>query len=242
MNFACWICGAAANSREHRIKKSDLKLLFPNTSQQTPLCTREMNSEKIVSIGSLKSDKLKWKSRLCHDCNTNRTQNYDMAWMHLSTYLQTHTNLAITRIKLKNVFPGSINESMLNVHLFFNKVVGCLIADHPAPIPLQPFRTAILESLPNPYLYLGFGVLRKKAPNQAFITPMQALNAGGIIEFANCHYTVKQVFVDIVYTRRTEFLRVANDTWHPNTHAKILRLNTLRVNHQIFPRMRISYP
>ena len=62
---------------------------------------------------------------------------------------------------------------------------------------------------------------------------MQALVAGNEIEFANFHYNVKQVFVDIVYVRRREYLRVATNTWHPSMRSKLIRLSDFRVNHQI---------
>jgi len=37
----CWICEDIANSGEHIIKQSDLKQIFPKTSQQHPIYTQK---------------------------------------------------------------------------------------------------------------------------------------------------------------------------------------------------------
>jgi hypothetical protein len=230
----CWICGSPAASREHRVKRSDLKLIFPDVTPRTSIYTRDPNTDRIIHIGSLNSDKLKWNSKICHHCNTTRTQNADRAWMALSTYLQSHASREGT-LNTKKVFPGSTTRSLLNVHLFFNKLVGCLISDHPAPLSLAPFSQAIMHHNANPFLFLGFGILKKSRPNKAFITPMQARVARNEVEFANFHYNVKQVFVDIVYARDRKYLLVATNTWHPSMKSKYIRLSDFRVNHQIAP-------
>jgi hypothetical protein len=232
----CWICGNPANSGEHRAKASDLKMLFPEISQRSPIYTKNRQG-KIISIGSLKSDKLKWDAKICHECNTSRTQRYDLAWQKLSAYLQKESKLPKEqrpkeKIRLKNVFPGSINSSMLDVHLFFVKMFGCIIAEHNIPIELRSFSQAIVSRTPHPHVLLGFGILPSWTQNKAFITPVYPHHVGSAIEFACWYYMLRKVFVDVVYS--LPFYRpVATDTWHPRMNAKILRLSQLRTNQQV---------
>lgn len=231
----CWICGAHADSGEHRVKASDLKLLFPDVSQQKPIFTKDKDGN-IIAVGSLKSNKLKWESRLCHACNTTRTQPHDRAWEKLSTYLQT-VKPSAKRIKLSNVFPGSSKTSMVKVHLFFTKLFGCLIAEHAIPIPLEPFSDAILEGKPHPHLLLGFGILASQTKNKAFITPVQAMDLNNKTDkwtaFANFHYMIRKVFVDIVYATDRALMEDVKDVYHATDTGKILRLSRLRANQQV---------
>ena len=128
----CWICGNPADSREHGPKASDLKMLFPKVSQQSPIYTKNKEG-KIIRIGSLNSDKLKWDNKLCHTCNTTRTQRYDLAWQALSTYLQEESNRLKTEINFVDIFPEPSNNSMLDVHLYFVKMFGCIVVEHIIP-------------------------------------------------------------------------------------------------------------
>lgn len=232
----CWICGNPANSGEHRAKASDLKMLFRDVSQRSPIFTKDRQG-KIISIGSLKSDKLKWDAKICHECNTTTTQRYDLAWQKLSAYLQKESQRPEEqrpkeKIRLKNVFPGSVNSSMLDVHLFFVKMFGCIIAEHNIPIDLSPFSQALLGRVPHPHVLLGFGILPSWTKNKAFITPVNAFNVGGTVEFACWYYMVRKVFVDAVYSL-PRYRPIATDTWHPRMNARILRLSQLRTNQEL---------
>jgi hypothetical protein len=54
----CWICGARdARTREHKIKRTDLKQVFVDFDQANPLYW--MNEKQVKRVGSLKADILK---------------------------------------------------------------------------------------------------------------------------------------------------------------------------------------
>ena len=133
------------------------------------------------------------------------------------------------------MFPGSANSSMLNVHLFFVKMVGCIIAEHDIPIDLSVFSNSLRNRVPHSHVRLRFGILLNWNKNKAFITPVNAVNANEIVEFANWYYMVRKVFVDVVEFSRTKYLQVANDTRHPSMKGKFLYLGLFKVNHQIQP-------
>lgn len=232
-NIKCWICGQTANSGEHRLKATDLRHLFPRVSQSTPIYTKDHRG-KPKSIGSLKSDQLKWESKLCHQCNTARTQNYDRAWETLSDYLRKAPIGANTRsIRLDKVFPGSTNSSMLDVHLFFVKFLGCLIIEHQVPIPITFFAKSLLTGNSHPGVHLGFGTFpERKKRKTAYITPLQGCELNNQTQFANCQYMIGHVFVDIIYSISSEYLGVVSDKWHPSHSNKVLRLSKFRNNRQ----------
>jgi hypothetical protein len=228
----CWICNNPADSGEHRVKASDLKMLFSNVSQKSPIYTKNPQGQ-VIQIGSLKSKKLKWNARLCHKCNTTRTQRYDFAWQTLSDYLQRESRNPKARIKLKKVFPGSATSSMLDVHLFFVKMFGCIIAEHDIPINLSTFSNSLLNRVAHPHVRLGFGILSSWNKNKAFITPVNAVNVKNVVEFASWYYMVRKVFIDVVYSTQEKYIQVASDTWHPNMKGNLIHMSQFGVNHQI---------
>ncbi|MBI1363146.1 MAG: hypothetical protein GC134_04105 [Proteobacteria bacterium] len=72
----CWICKAnKATSGEHAIKKSDIKLAFPE-KQRLYFHTAEKKNIYIQGSNSVWLKPLK----ICPDCNNKRLQPYDKAW------------------------------------------------------------------------------------------------------------------------------------------------------------------
>lgn len=231
----CWICGANADSGEHRAKKSDLAMIFKNISQKKPLYAKSVpdGNEKIEKVGSLKSDKLKWDSRLCHDCNTNKTQPYDLAWEMLSAYLQNNQSSLrkSKKLKLHSAFPGSVKKSMLNVHLYFLKVFGCIISEHDVPIPIQPFSSCMLEKKAHPEVYMGIGFSEKvRKKNIITLTPIETVKNMNVVHFASWQYWVRDVFVDIMYSIDKKYMKVVREFWHPDNTQKVFSLSELKSN------------
>ena len=142
----CWICGEDANSGEHLIKASDLKSLFGQVTNRSPLYFHS-DAVRNQPIQGLKSDKLKFSSRICARCNNQRTQTHDHAWETLSNYIRSRQPPIQrgTVVRLDKAFPGSVRQSMLDVHLFFLKLFGCLIVEHSIPMDIAPFSEAILH-------------------------------------------------------------------------------------------------
>ena len=228
----CWICGESANTGEHRIKKSDLGLVFQNVSPEKPIYTKT-EFGKFVKIGSLDSDRFKSRAKICHHCNTTRSQPFDQAWKQLSKYLQANTKrLRIgDRISLHRVFPGSTKESMLNVHLYFLKIFGCLIIEHEIPTPIRPFSEAILNISEHSQVYIGIGFLPKlRSKNIVQISPVNTVfnNEEQLLHFASWQYIVKEAFVDVSFAHKPEYTRILRNIWQPSGVTKILKLSDIR--------------
>ena len=135
----CWICGDEADSREHLVKASDLRLFYGEISPKKPvfLHTEDMRN---IPLHSAKTNKIKTENKvLCRRCNDTRTAPYDESWSVLLKYLHSNWKLVKSnkRIRLQRVFPGRVKRNSLNIHLYFVKLFGCRIVDSQMPIDIS---------------------------------------------------------------------------------------------------------
>lgn len=214
----CWICGNFANSGEHKLKASDLKGLFGNISQQKPLFLHTQ-TKRNLKVGSIKrSDALKSKALLCHNCNTNLTAPYDKAWEILSKHLRSAKGLRKgSVVKISKVFPGSTKTGMLHVHLYFVKLFGCAIKELAIPIDIGPFQKALLSGTAHPKIQISIGVNGSMATGSSDLE-MASLN--GKPAFATWFYVVGSIAANVMYSESTERRQGLVDSWHPSTISK----------------------
>lgn len=192
-------------------------------------------------MGSVKSDRFKSKAKICNTCNSSVTQPYDLAWEKLSSYLRGNF-LRIAKsekIDLSKVFPGATNRALLNIHLYFVKLFGCLVVEHAIPIDITPFAHAVKTRTAHKNIYLAFGprlgVVKHKF---AGITPINAVSKDGVPVFASWFYTVGDLAVDVIYSAEPEYLCVVRNFWHPAQTGKTLRLS--RFKHNLSPQRNIA--
>ena len=222
----CWICGSPATSGEHIIKASDLRMVFGHVSQSEPLFLSN-GTARNQRIPGIRSDKLKYSTLLCAPCNNERTQGHDRAWERLLAYLLNRKPAikAGDIIKLEKVFPGRSRSSMLAVHLFFAKHFGCLIEEHKVPIDLAQFARCILTNTPHPNLFVGlWGNITGRKKNQAGQVPIQAIQRGKKVTFANWIYYIGPVAIQVIYSLEPMSHQRSGFIWHPNNHSKRLRV------------------
>lgn len=223
----CWICGAAADSGEHLVKASDLRVIFgTGVTQKSPLYLHN-SVRRNVPIGGIKSDKLKYKARICSYCNNERTQPYDKAWEQLSNYLQKREPPIRPGmvVRLDHVFPGGVRKSMLHVHLFFLKHFGCMIAEHAIPLDLDVFAQSILTESAHANVHLALWTgLEKKDKRQVGRTHVQAAELNGKVAFAAWLYIVDRVAVNVIYALPLERRKALVNSWHPETVGKCVRI------------------
>lgn len=220
----CWICGINdADSREHLIKASDIRALFGNISQQKPIYNHIVdNKYQIISrnkrIGSSKSDKLKLNLSLCGKCNSDRTSQFDDAWMKLCKYLSrqrldTPNNL---KIHLGNVFPHKRYENALFVHLYFVKHFGCRIVDSAAPIDTKEFAQALIDKKPCKSIFLLFKKWGKTSDKkQATLLPIEAFEKDNQLFSAITSYSIGKLTIEIIYSPKQFRGELLDQTFHP---------------------------
>lgn len=153
----CWICGAEANSAEHMVKASDVRAIFPGLSHHTP-AYRQSSQRLNEPVRGAKSPILKFKPSLCQHCNNARSQPWDRAWESLERGVR-EARPALrrgSRIPLATIFPSSRRESMMNVHQYFTKLIGCIAVEYAVPLPVQSFAQHLRDGVPDPSLRLVF--------------------------------------------------------------------------------------
>jgi len=153
----CWICNTSGDTGEHLIKASDMKLLFPDISQQYP-AYKHTHDKKNIPIGSRKSNQLKSKALICAPCNNQRTQPHDRAWEKLSDYLYSNwsTIKKTGCIDFEAAFSGSFEESSKFLQLYFLKLFGCLLIESKNKILANEFAKSIMDEIPHDDVFIFF--------------------------------------------------------------------------------------
>jgi hypothetical protein len=153
----CWICKLEeATTREHRSKRSDLKAVL---GDQGPfyLHTDLRRNRKVQSINS---QLVKFNPSLCNTCNSTRTQPHDLAWETLSHALRNRQPPLKPGdiIRADRIFPYKTSQHMLDMHLFFAKVLGCEIVENNISVTpaLDTITQAIMQGKPHPNIWLAF--------------------------------------------------------------------------------------
>ena len=159
---SCWICKTnKADSGEHKTKRSELLAVLGNPSQDEPFYYHDQ-AKRNRAVGSLDAKILKSPVRICSHCNNARTQPHDFAWEAMLDRLRLRRLSVGQWVRCNRIFACSTKREMINVHLFFLKLTGCMIAEakangHDVPIPLDPFSDAIMSGRPHAEVHLQFG-------------------------------------------------------------------------------------
>ena len=150
----CWICNIYANSREHKIKRSDLVRIFGDGSdfREAELNYRKHDGSIVVLQGP-NSKHLKFDKVLCEKCNNERTQSFDIAYDSFIEYVDSNHELILgtRQIDFQKVYRNNWEESQLDLFRYFAKALGCRIADIGREVPLDmrellfisPFQTML---------------------------------------------------------------------------------------------------
>ncbi len=223
-SMTCWICGSPANSAEHFIKASDLRLMFGRISPNSPLFLH-YEAGKGLPIHSAKSDKLKTSKVLCARCNDTRSAPFDEAWSKLFAYIFANwRRIKISRrLKLQGVFPGAVGHNALLFHLYFVKLFGCRIAHDKVRIDIRPFASSILNERAHPTLYLTFNCRTLPTKKARFAGPSEihAMERDGELISASWYYTLDELDVQITWFAAAPLKNVPG-AWHPTKGGKIL--------------------
>ncbi len=227
----CWICGANADSGEHFVKASDIKLVFGPVSPSKPLFLH-MEGDRSKRINGVHSRALKSKAKICKKCNEHRTQQHDNAWKRFSEYLHKRRPPIKTgdTIRLSKVFPGSVKRSMLYVHLYFLKVFGCYLVEHGAPIDIKTFSYAILNNTPHPYVHITVCPRAYEDKRSVGGTAAESIEWEGRPMYIVWCYILDRVTIKVTYSILPSFSRrklCLIDSWHPSRIKKYLRVGSV---------------
>ena len=214
----CWICGATADSAEHMVKASDFRSVFGNITQSSP-AYRQSKEHPNQPIRGAKAEILKFAPSLCGYCNSTLTQPHDRAWETLSESVRgARPALAAgSRIPLQRIFPGKVKESMLGVHLYFMKQLGCHAVEHKIPLPVNHFALCIQASIPSQALRLVFvNVPAGSSRHKIQLSPIQTHNIGGKTVSAVWSYRIETLGVFVSYCEPASPRLTRDRGWHPS--------------------------
>lgn len=149
----CWLCGAPADSAEHRFKKADLIRAYGKGPYKGPSAPVHVRGELVSPIQGPRSSKLKYKKSLCHACNTERTQPYDKAYDRLVEWVTENKQTALRKrlLDFEEIYGPKHQECQLNLFKYFVKSFGCRLVDAGQIVPkdlvdllpLTSFRTGL---------------------------------------------------------------------------------------------------
>jgi hypothetical protein len=131
----CWICGACADSREHRFKRTDLARSASTWDKDDqPFFA---GADGVRRLQGPKSDLVKFDKKLCQACNTARSQPWDHAYEKFSAWAhaQGHNLLTEDHIDFTAVYGATATAASLNLLRYFAKLLGCRIVDSGNPVP-----------------------------------------------------------------------------------------------------------
>ncbi len=89
----CWWCGATANSREHKFKRSDLARMRGPKG----LIWGDSTGESRAVRSDRRSSLVKFEANLCSTCNNARSQPFDRAYDEFSDYAWNNSRALATR-------------------------------------------------------------------------------------------------------------------------------------------------
>lgn len=163
---ACWICGGTADSAEHRLKRSDARATFGTISQKHPIFLHA-DEVKNARVQTVNAPALKFRDKLCEDCNTRRTQPFDRAWDRLAKALRRHETAIAEAggFDFRTILSGSPNDEMLKMHLFFVKLTLGQIVMSGSSVDREPFRQALMNVSALNSLFLKFCIYEDDDPS-----------------------------------------------------------------------------
>jgi hypothetical protein len=227
---SCWICGADANSAEHMVKASDVRAHFPGLNQKTP-AYRQSSKRKNEPIRGAKAPILKFRPSLCAHCNNARSQPWDKAWAALERGVRESRPALRTgdRIPLEHIFPNARYSSMLGVHQYFTKLLGCYSVEYDVPLPVSSFAHHLLQGSAEPGLRLVFVHVPQGSMNAKIqVGHVQSWTGdqSGRSLAAVWHYIVGTLGVAISYTAPgyAALRFTSKHGWHPDDVSRTWRL------------------
>jgi hypothetical protein len=120
-------------------------------------------------------------------------------------------------LPLQKIFGVHEKQSMLNVHLYFLKLLGCYAVEYKVPLPVKAFAVAILSGVAHPHIHLGFVALKEvQAKREIFVGHIQALRFGKTLVAATWFYVVGGLGVHVGYVEPGHPRFHRHRGWHPD--------------------------
>jgi len=219
----CWICNESeANSGEHKTKRSDLASVLGSPTQDRPFYFHDLDRRN-KPVKSLDAKILKAPIRICNECNSARTQPHDRAWEYMSDRLRSRRLVIGQWVRANGILRHATRRQMIDVHLFFLKLFGCMLCEakangHNVPIDAAPLSEAIMTGRPHPEVHLQFGKCDGtvgRSNLHCWKTEQGSVLAGWL-------YELDSIAVSVLFAQTGRWEHRA-DLWHPRSHTSSKR-------------------
>lgn len=149
----CWICGDIASSKEHRLKKADIVRAYGRGPYRGDSAPVHVRGGKQSPVQGPDSNTLKYKSSLCHKCNTATTQPFDQAYDIFISWLFENESAVLYRryVDFADAYGPEFPVKQCDLYKYFAKSFGCRLVDAGYTVPadviellsLTNFRTGL---------------------------------------------------------------------------------------------------
>lgn len=175
----CWWCGALADSREHKYKRSDLVREFGRPPYHGERTLSRLSGDDRHHASGPNSPIFQFPASMCSGCNGTRSQPFDTAWDQLTAYLAANEEsiLASRSIDLEDVFGRDWQAHALHAGRYVVKhMISRQIGELPGPLRMDEPVMGFLDGGPWPEsfqldLCLDLGVVEmlrttRRAPSE----------------------------------------------------------------------------
>lgn len=128
----CWWCGNPADSREHKYKKTDAKLMFGAGPWRGENAVVRGSGSRLRNVQGPDSNELKFTKVLCATCNSARSKSADNAYDVFATYVMANTTdiLESGQFSWSSIFEGDWRIGRDHVTAYWLKHIGCCLAEN----------------------------------------------------------------------------------------------------------------
>ncbi len=135
----CWWCGGTANSREHKLKRTDLTRMWGTDDHLVWI-----SDQRQVKVRSArKSPIVKFVANMCAPCNNTRSQPFDAAYDKFADYVWSHLDDLWRHrfLDMSLIYGPNWQGGVLNLARYFAKQLACRMANDGFLVPsgITPF-------------------------------------------------------------------------------------------------------
>ena len=131
----CWWCGGVADSREHRVKASQLRKMFASANH---LFLSGKAGSRPTRINGIKANSVRFPKVLCRNCNNVRSQPYDVAYDKFvqKVWDDPECFRDRTEFDMAEILPDD-PYGAAKLARYYVKNIGCRIAELGFTVPQQ---------------------------------------------------------------------------------------------------------
>lgn len=127
----CWWCGQTADSGEHKYKRTDLVRAFGGGPWRDQTAVVQVVGEHQRDLQSPGSQRLKFSKVFCGDCNSKRSQRFDLAYERFSNHVISNQERiwSVGGFRWSHIFDDDWRSGRNLVTAYWLKHIGCRLAD-----------------------------------------------------------------------------------------------------------------